>query len=102
MGANNFLLQAFSISPQGSGEPIPEEALSQAVKSEQLTWVHLDGNQPESKNWLESELTYLDNIIVEALLAEATRPRILEFEQGTLLILRGVNLNTDSHPEDMV
>jgi zinc transporter len=36
------------------------------------------------------------------LLAEETRPRLMEFEHGAMLILRGVNLNEDSSPEDMV
>jgi zinc transporter len=39
---------------------------------------------------------------VDALVADESRPRILQFDQGTLLILRGVNLNADARPEDMV
>jgi zinc transporter len=39
---------------------------------------------------------------VNALLADETRPRILPVGEGILLILRGVNLNENASPEDMV
>jgi zinc transporter len=35
-------------------------------------------------------------------LAEETRPRIVEFDEGALMILRGVNLNENAKPEDMI
>jgi zinc transporter len=38
----------------------------------------------------------------EAMLAEETRPRSISFKDGMLVILRGVNLNPGSDPEDMV
>ncbi|TNE34515.1 MAG: zinc transporter ZntB, partial [Alphaproteobacteria bacterium] len=40
--------------------------------------------------------------IVSALTAEETRPRISEIGEGALVILRGVNLNENADPEDMV
>jgi len=64
--------------------------------------VHLDINEASSKEWADAELTFLDPLTLDALFAEETRPRILEFDTGTLLILRGVNLNADAEPEDMV
>jgi zinc transporter len=64
--------------------------------------VHLDINEASSKKWADAELTFLDPLTLDALFAEETRPRILEFDTGTLLILRGVNLNADAEPEDMV
>ncbi len=102
MTKNSFMLRAYSIDGNGLGSVLSPEVLSEAIKSEQLTWTHLDANIPECKKWLTAEVDYLDNIIVEALVADETRPRILEYEQGTLLILRGVNLNDDAKPEDMV
>ena len=64
--------------------------------------MHLDINEASSKEWADAELTFLDPLTLDALFAEETRPRILEFDTGTLLILRGVNLNADAEPEDMV
>ena len=64
--------------------------------------MHLDINEASSKKWADAELAFLDPLTLDALFAEETRPRILEFDTGTLLILRGVNLNADAEPEDMV
>lgn len=100
---NSGMIHAFSIDGQGSGTSLSEDDdVAAIVESEQLAWVHFDVNDPNSKLWLETELGFLDSIIVHALVAEETRPRILQFDQGTLLILRGVNLNDDARPEDMV
>lgn len=35
-------------------------------------------------------------------MAEETRPRITEIKDGMLVILRGVNLNENAEPEDMI
>ncbi|KRO73427.1 MAG: dihydroorotate dehydrogenase [OM182 bacterium BACL3 MAG-120920-bin41] len=76
--------------------------INAALAGNDLTWVHLDINEASSKEWADAELTFLDPLTLDALFAEETRPRILEFDTGTLLILRGVNLNADAEPEDMV
>lgn len=100
---NSGMIHAFTIDGQGTGTCLSaDDDVAAIVESEQLAWVHFDVNDPNSKLWLETELGFLDSIIVHALVAEETRPRILQFDQGTLLILRGVNLNDDARPEDMV
>ncbi len=88
-----------------SGGEISEEiavSIHDALTSNDLAWVHLDSTEPSSRIWAETELNFLDSLTLDALFAEETRPRILEFEQGALLILRGVNLNANAEPEDMV
>ena len=88
-----------------SGITANEDASAQikaALAGSDLTWVHLDINEASSKKWADAELTFLDPLTLDALFAEETRPRILEFATGTLLILRGVNLNADAEPEGMV
>ncbi|HCK32803.1 MAG TPA: zinc transporter ZntB, partial [Rhodospirillaceae bacterium] len=52
--------------------------------------------------WLGEHVDYLDDLVLDALLAEETRPRLMEHKDGALLILRGVNLNEDAKPEDMI
>ena len=76
MSASNFILRAYSIDDKGKGISLTGEVLSKAIKSEQFTWVHLDADSPESRKWLREEIDYLDDIIIEALLADETRPRI--------------------------
>ena len=103
METNSGMIHAFTIDGQGAGISLSgDDNVAAIVESEQLAWVHFDVNDPNSKIWLETKLGFLDSIIVQALVAEETRPRILQFDQGTLLILRGVNLNDDARPEDMV
>ena len=98
MKTSNGIIHAYSIDGSGSGSVLEGNDITEAVASEQLTWVHLDATEEHSKTWLKEELKFLDSIIVEALVADESRPRILQFDQGTLLILRGVNLNADARP----
>ncbi len=103
METNSGILHAFAFDGQGTGTPLSgDDNVAEAIEAEQLAWVHFDANDPNSREWLETKLDFLDSIIVQALLADETRPRILQFDQGTLLILRGVNLNENAKPEDMV
>ena len=102
MSNENGIIHACTIEGNGEGKPLQGNKISKIIQDNALAWVHLDGNDPKSREWLERELTYLDNIIADALLAEETRPRILQFEEGALLILRGVNLNENAQAEDMI
>jgi len=102
METTNGIIHACTIKSDSQGTLIPDEQISATIKSDALTWIHLDANEDSCREWLKKELDYLDSIIIDALLAEETRPRILEFGHGALLILRGVNLNKDAEPEDMI
>lgn len=96
------IIHACTIEGDGHGKSLTGEAVTQKIRADELAWVHFNGNDPRTRQWIEEELTYPDSIIIDALLAEETRPRILEFDEGVLLILRGVNLNEDAEPEDMI
>jgi len=102
MTDNTAILHACALNGDGKQHPLTGDAISQTMRDDALVWAHLDANDPASRAWLETEITYLDHIIIDALLAEETRPRIVEFEEGALLILRGVNLNENAEPEDMI
>ncbi|MCB9983871.1 MAG: zinc transporter ZntB [Rhodospirillales bacterium] len=97
-----MILKAFKINGDGTGSVLVGDDISQAIRDEHLAWVHLDANFEEAGQWLRREISYLDPVIVEALIAEETRPRVLELEEGVLLILRGINMNENAQPEDMV
>lgn len=77
------------------------EVLGCLKKSEKV-WIHLDAYSEDSEPWLHKSFPGLDHIIINALFADETRPRIFEYDDGALVILRGVNLNDNSDPEDMV
>jgi zinc transporter len=99
---SDSILFAYSLDGKGGGERLHEEAVSEHIKNQTLAWVHLDASADETKSWLETELAYLDPFIIHALMEDETRPRMVQVEEGALLILRGVNLNRNASPEDMV
>lgn len=98
----NGILFAYALDGKGGGTRLVADAVCEELRNEGLAWVHLDREHPKTREWLQREITYLDPLILDALLAEETRPRMLEFEQGILLILRGVNLNENAEPHDMI
>lgn len=98
----SFIFFSYAFDEKGKPHKLKNAEVAQELKNEGLAWVHLDGNCPNSKKWLEREVSYLDHLIIDALLANETRPRIMEFDTGMLIILRGVNLNCDSKVEELV
>lgn len=98
---HKHIFASYAFSADGTAHRLRNEEVAQELKNEGLAWVHLDGNSKQSKKWLEREVSYLDHLIIDALFAEETRPRIIEFENGMLIILRGVNLDSKSEEEDL-
>jgi len=93
---------SYAFDAQGYPKKLNNRQVAQELENEGLAWVHLDGNSAVSKSWLEREVSYLDHLVIDALFACETRPRIIEFENGMLVILRGINLNDHADLEEMV
>jgi len=102
MNKNSHIIFSYAFDSAGKAQKLDNSETGKELKNEGLAWVHLDANNNQTKWWLEKEVSYLDHLIIDALLAEETRPRIVEFETGLLIILRAVNLNKNAQPEDMV
>lgn len=98
----SHILMAYEFDGNGGAVKLDETSISQSIKDDKLAWVHMDVDHEDTKEWLEREIPYLDQYVVDALLAEVTRPRVTEIGDGAIIILRGVNLNVDAEPEDMV
>jgi zinc transporter len=96
------VLLSYALDGSGGGTALHDGAVSHLLKDDQLAWAHLNADHPDTPAWLRREVGYLDDFVVNALLADETRPRILSVGEGVLLILRGVNLNENASPEDMV
>ncbi len=97
------IIHACSIAGDQTGAPLQGDAIAKMIQDDALAWVHLDANNPASRTWLHTHVIHhLDHIIFDALLEDETRPRIIEFDSGALVILRGVNLNEGADPEDMI
>ena len=97
-----FILHSFCVDEACKHRTLDHEEISGFLKSPTLAWVHIDATHPEAQSWLDRELSYLDPYIVESLIAESTRPSMTQIGEGALINLRGVNLNENADPEDMV
>ncbi|NNE58304.1 MAG: zinc transporter ZntB [Hellea sp.] len=97
----DFILHAYAISDKDC-HALKKDRIVDGLKNDMLAWVHLDATHPDTKDWLESEIAFLDPFIVSALTADETRPRMTEIGEGIMMILRGINFNEDQDDEDMV
>ncbi|MAE51277.1 MAG: zinc transporter ZntB [Micavibrio sp.] len=98
----DYIIDAFELDGQGKGIALRGDDIARKIKEDVLAWVHFDADHPGTRQWLEQEAAYLDPIILDALMASETRPRVSEFPEGFLVILRGVNLNENAEEEDMI
>lgn len=77
-----------------------EVALENIDLNHALTWIQLD--LTGIKSFFKKNLFPIPEFVKEMLCAKETRPRATVHENTLLLNLRGVNLNPNSNPEDMV
>jgi zinc transporter len=96
------ILAAYALTGAHAQSRLGGADVARLIEAEDLAWVHLDATLPEAREWIESNLHYLDPHAIAALLAEETRPRATLIGDGALVILRGINLNPGEDPEDMV
>ena len=99
--APESLISALLIDAQGHSCVCDPATITRWQPADGMLWLQLDYKSPETRHRLESD-TALPPVIVEALLAEDTRPRCLFEKGGVLIILRGINLNPGQSPDDMV
>lgn len=97
----NGLIHAFLLDGSGSGRQIEWSQVPAWRLEQGLLWLHFDYTDCDVQSWLR-EQSGLEPVVAEALLTEETRPRATAIGSGLLLALRGVNLNPESQPEDMV
>ena len=96
---NNPLLYACEFDGKGGARELAWHDVDKSTRK--TTWVHMDMTNPETHKWL-TEKSGLEDFVIEALLDEEARPRTEEVGDGAIVILRGVNLNENAEPEDMV
>ncbi len=101
MPTNNFTIKASQLDGQGGVSPLDWHDLTDPKSDKNLLWVHLNYASEQGQSWLYLH-SGLDELIIEALLAEETRPRVTPIGSGLLMALRGVNLSPDADPEDMI
>lgn len=91
------------IAPDGSHRFLsPEQALGTAP-GEGLLWLHLDRRNESVLTWLYAH-SGLEEIDVDALVSEETRPRAWRprAQASLMVIMRGVNPSANGDPADLV
>jgi zinc transporter len=101
MNNENGLIFGYILDGRGGGAEIDWDRVAEWTPNQGTLWLHLDYNSEQVQNWLRTK-SKLSQISCELLLEEDTRPRVVSSEDGLFLILRGVNCNPGSDPEDMV
>lgn len=95
------LIHAYLIDGKGGGQPLDWQDIQQWSAEQGKIWLHFDYTETATREWMEAE-SGLEQVVIEALLNEDTRPRTTEINDGLLITLRGVNNNSGADPEDMV
>ncbi|MEQ8326940.1 MAG: zinc transporter ZntB [Parvibaculum sp.] len=85
----------------GAGGANQEPLDGEGLGSDGVTWTHVQRDSEAARRRLSREQG-IAPLVRQALTAEETRPRCAPLDGGLLLILRGVNLNPEAAPEDMV
>ncbi|HEY0722380.1 MAG TPA: zinc transporter ZntB [Gammaproteobacteria bacterium] len=99
--SGNGLLCGYLLDGSGGGREIGWSEIEQWTANDGFLWVHLDYSHPHSQRWL-SDFSGVDELVVQTLLAEETRPRLVLEQEGMLVVMRGINNNPGAEPEDMV
>ncbi|MBE7373534.1 zinc transporter ZntB [Pseudomonas lopnurensis] len=97
------LIHAFLLDGSGGARAIAYGDLASLRLAERESlWLHWDRSHEQAQAWLRTH-SGLSAFACDVLLEENTRPRMLTLPREELLLfLRGVNLNPDAEPEDMV
>ncbi|AUG51553.1 CorA family divalent cation transporter [Thalassospira marina] len=98
------LINAFRIDRTGKGTALSGDEFATSFPSAgegEYLWVHLDWMEPGVAALL-TEKAGLEASIVETLATRGTRPTVLFYDHGYSMNLRGVNLNKESDPADMI
>ena len=99
MNKQPFILYSYVLDERGGGTSLGANFELQGIVNPY--WVHLDATSPDTNHFLKHSMA-LPPHVVDGLLADESRPRCDVFDNGILIILRGVNLNPGANPEDMV
>lgn len=99
--ADTGLIYAYLLNQHGGGRALNWSEINTQHSADELLWIHLDFSKQQTHRWIHAE-SGLDPALADAMLAEDSRPRSLQHGSGILTVLRGVNTNPGSDPEDMV
>lgn len=97
---DNYIVQSFVLSDKDLWLDMDGKLPSDGLPSK-LQWLHMKCDDSRTADLLQEDKD-IDDILMESLLAEDTRPRTTVFPNGYFINLRGVSLNDEDDPHDMI
>jgi zinc transporter len=101
LAEHDGLLYSAKMDSGGKYVPLDLESIPVTANDREYHWLQMCATHLDTRRYLE-ENTHLDSLVIDALLAEDTRPRVLQRDDGTMLILRAMNFTPGGKPEDMI
>jgi zinc transporter len=95
------LVAALLLDGKGGARTLTWEEVRGWTPEAGVLWVHLNRTQEDAERFIRGEAG-LEPVVVDALLAPDTRPRVVPQGPGLIVNLRGVNFNPGADPEDMI
>ena len=99
--SSNYPVRAFLLDKKGFAEELTYNELDIVDRTNKILWVHFDYSSKEANEWITNK-SGIEDVAIDALLTEETRPRTTILNDSLLVALMGVNLNPNSKPEDMI
>ncbi|HWU90224.1 MAG TPA: zinc transporter ZntB [Kofleriaceae bacterium] len=95
------LLHAFVLDGRGGAQPLDWDGVARWSPDDGVLWLALDYNFPDAADWL-AHRSGIDPLVRDALLDVDPRPRAIAHGENLMLIVRGINQNQGSNPDDMI
>lgn len=95
------LIHALLLNGKGGASKLSWLDVCSWEANQECLWLHFDYKEPESRQWIQKH-SGLNDVAVDGLLCDESRPNVFRSGDNLLVVLRGVNLNPGSNPEDMV
>ncbi len=95
------LIHAYLLDGSGGARELTNSEMQDWQKDAGAIWLHFDLKESGVDEWLEKH-SGVSELVLESLIAEETRPRVTTINHELLAAVRGVNLNPNADPEDMI
>ena len=95
------LLHAFLLDGKGGAKSLDWAGVAAWTAADGVLWLNLDYGLPDAARWLE-ESSDIDPVYREGLVDSDPRPRAVPHGEDLMMIIRGINQNQGSEPEDMI
>lgn len=95
------LIFAWEIQGNGKGQKLDWDTIRSGWDEPGLFWVHLNFEDEKAREWLLHE-SDIDESLVPYLISEDSRPGAIFHDNKLTMIMRGINSNAGSEPEDLI